>query len=66
MKRHRYPKPEPPKDGMFLMDPDTGKEAFITWEELNQACREIMGAPEYETGKPNYKNDPTYNLARNK
>lgn len=51
---------------MYLLDPTTGQEVFMSWEELNQTCKELIDAPEWMTGKPYFKRDETYNLRRRK
>lgn len=59
-----------PKDpgGYYIIDPLTGKEEFISWQEIHEVCAEVMALPEFvaesELGKPNFRNDPTYNLSR--
>lgn len=65
----KYPKPKAPADGMFFYDQITGSgEVFITFDELAQAGRQIMAAPDHiveaELGKMHYSRDPTYNMRR--
>lgn len=65
MKRKRLlPKPIAPEGGIYIRDPDTVGEVFVSWEELQQACSECIKAPDYVTGKDYYKNDPTYNARK--
>lgn len=66
IRRKPVPKPEAPANGIYFKDPDFGGEVFVSFDELHTACSEIMVAPSYETGKDNWRDDPTYNLRRKK
>lgn len=57
----KFPKPEP-LNGVILRDPDVGDSQFFTFDELKQACEELM---DFDTPlKPDYKSDPSYNWNR--
>lgn len=57
-------------DGIYIVDPRTKQEVFVPFDELHEACKEIMELPadmiEAQTGKMHYTQDPTYNLRRKK
>lgn len=66
----RFPKPEAPEGGMYLVDP-MGGEVFVTFDQLRQMCEDIM-SPAYATivesdlGKMPWHRDPTYDMKRKK
>ena len=65
--RRRKPLPPPPAydpAGFHIKDPVSGVEEFISHEELKCACEDEMY--QSSTYKPEWHNDPTYNLRRKK
>lgn len=56
--------------GIYIVDPRTRTEVFVSFDDLHEACKEIMTLPDSyianETGKIHYSEDPTYNLRRKK
>lgn len=69
MRRRLPPKPPHNPDGMYILDPETGSEVFLTWAELESACKAMMDPSNafvmaQEFGKIDYRLDPTYNLRK--
>jgi hypothetical protein len=70
-RRRGLPPPAPMPDGLYLLDPQTNTEHFISWEDLSYLCKDMVNPSnadvvERELGKLHWRNDPTYNLRRRK
>jgi hypothetical protein len=65
MRRKRLPPaPQGDPNGTWLPDQQFGGEVFVTFEELNSMCSEMLTLPDNLTGKDHWRNDPTYNMRR--
>lgn len=69
--RRKLPPAPPALDGVFLTNPDIDQHIFVTFDELQFACAQVMEPSnsrivEEELGKMHYSKDPTYNMRRKK
>ncbi len=65
--RDSIPKADP--GGVYLTDPTTGREHFMSYKDLHLLAKDLMdpvnaSAVAQYMGKVHYKDDPTYNLRR--
>lgn len=69
LRKRRLEATRPTEDigGLYIYDGNNGYD-FLSWEEVEAACRGTMNTPEYfaaqEYGKMHYKSDPTYEMRR--
>lgn len=68
-RRRRLPPAPEALDGIYLINPEDGTEVFIPFNDLHGICRDMMDPYNAQVtaetfGKVDWKQDPTYNLRK--